>query len=1055
MPNAVNNLYEFGSYRLEVRERLLLRSGRPVRLRGKVFETLCVLVANHGHLLEKEELMKAIWPDSIVEENNLDHNISVLRRALEESPGEKYIETVPRKGYRFVAAVRTPGLEATQTATVADMVEDRASSQAESRADWEHRLNDARCHWAQESVLKGPSVPTNPDTGHNVGRQKELAALWKTFEAVGDGAGALVCVGGEPGIGKTTLVEQFLQKLDQHKSNCTVVQGRCSERLAGSEAYLPIFEALENLRQASRGEALDRLLKLVAPTWYVQVAPLWTMADSSWTEVVKDAKTASRERMKRELNAFFQELSRPRPVVLFLDDLHWADASTIDMLAYAARDLPAMPLMVIVTYRPTEMWLTHHPFVGVRQELQKEGICRELTLEMLTRGDVERYLSLEFPDHQFPTEFSASIFEKTDGSPLFMVDLVRHLREHRTLTDAEGHWKLARPLEMIKGELPESVRSMIQTRIDQMTSEDRDLLAVASIQGQEFDSAVLVDVLDKDPVAVEQRLQTLDRGHSFIRLLQERELPDSTLSLRYRFVHVLYQNAIYGSLTPAQKTAAGKKVALALEGHFPENRPAVAHELALLWELGRDFARAADCFLEAAEHAAALFANEEALALIQRAMKCALKLPAECRQPRILAAANRSGQLNLTLSRMEAAITDFESVERIASELGDVEAEVNAICAAALAQFNLKRMEETLRQAKRAREIARAAHSPVAEASADLVLGLERLCFGSTAEAEASFGRSVPILRQQGAPLHALEAIGFAGLLHAWQLDYEEADQAVDWTLHRARSLGLPYHIVMNLFVRGMAMFNRGRLSDGLSDLQEGLRLAELNNEKYWLSRFPNTLGWAFEELQEVETAIQLNREGAKVARENRYGKPEANSHLNLAHLYLNVGESENAFRHLLAAQQIFEADVWFRWRYNIRHKAELARYWMSKGDTCKAAQMAAESLALAEPRKARKHMAWACKLLGDVASMEERFDDARQEYDKALGVLRHHRCPTIEWKIWLSAAWMASAYGDAGLAEHYRARCHHVVHSLADSITDGGLRQRYLRSEAIVLALC
>jgi tetratricopeptide (TPR) repeat protein len=239
-----------------------------------------------------------------------------------------------------------------------------------------------------------------------------------------------------------------------------------------------------------------------------------------------------------------------------------------------------------------------------------------------------------------------------------------------------------------------------------------------------------------------------------------------------------------------------------------------------------------------------------------------------------------------------------------------------------------------------------------------------------------------------------------------------------------------------------------------LNDLQEGLRLAELNNERYWLSRFPNTLGWAFDELQEVEQAIQLNREGAKVARENQYGKPEANSHLNLAHLYLNVGEPENALQHLRAAERIFEADVWFRWRYNIRLKAEMARYWMRKGDSRKAAQSAAESLALAEPRKARKHMAWAHKLLGDIAVLEERFSDARDEYEKALAVLRQHRCPTVEWKILLSAAQMASAYRDVGLAEHYRGRCHSVIGALADSIRDDRQRQRYLKSEAIRTAL-
>ena len=98
--------------------------------------------------------------------------------------------------------------------------------------------------------------------------------------------------------------------------------------------------------------------------------------------------------------------------------------------------------------------------------------------------------------------------------------------------------------------------------------------------------------------------------------------------------------------------------------------------------------------------------------------------------------------------------------------------------------------------------------------------------------------------------------------------------------------------------------------------------------------------------------------------------------------------------------------------------------------------------------------MAWAHKLLGDIGVMEERFGDARREYEAALSVLRFHRCPTIEWKILLAAAGMASSYHDASLAEHYRGRCRVVVRSLADSITEDKLRQSFLKSEAVMSAL-
>src|SRR5262249_18287854 len=158
------------------------------------------------------------------------------------------------------------------------------------------------------------------------------------------------------GIGKTALMEEFCDQLRSQRDSCTIAAGACSERLEGSEAFLPILEALESLFASPPGREIQELMKLTAPTWYVQVVPLWATAVPSFTQVLADAKAASRERLKREFCAFLAEISNIRPLVLFLDDVHWADASTVEVLAYLAKKLPSMRVLVVVAYRPTEMW---------------------------------------------------------------------------------------------------------------------------------------------------------------------------------------------------------------------------------------------------------------------------------------------------------------------------------------------------------------------------------------------------------------------------------------------------------------------------------------------------------------------------------------------------------------------------------------------------------------------------------------------------------------------------------------------------------------------------
>jgi serine/threonine protein kinase len=246
---------------------------------------------------------------------------------------------------------------------------------------------------------------------HTVGRRNELTELHSGFESTATGHGLLLCVAGEPGIGKTTLIEEFLAGLAGSAQPCYIARGRSSERLAGTETYFPFLEALESLVHREGSEELTRAMKLLAPTWYMQLAH--PSEDSISSQIVDAAQSSSQDRMKRELSAFLQDVSRTRPLVFFFDDLHWADVSTIDLLAYLAGKFNAMHLLIVVAYRQSEMLLANHPFLSVKLDLQGRKLCRELALEFLSREEVEGYLALEFPGHDFPAEFATLIYAKT------------------------------------------------------------------------------------------------------------------------------------------------------------------------------------------------------------------------------------------------------------------------------------------------------------------------------------------------------------------------------------------------------------------------------------------------------------------------------------------------------------------------------------------------------------------------------------------------------------------------------------------------------------------
>jgi tetratricopeptide (TPR) repeat protein len=460
----------------------------------------------------------------------------------------------------------------------------------------------------------------------SVGREAERQILREAFVRVTAGQSAFMSVTGEPGMGKTVLVEDFFAELELSPHRPLIARGRSSERLAGSEAYLPVLEALESLLHPRSGESFADLMKVIAPTWYFHVATL-SPEGSSVEQLKADVRTASPERIKRELAALFHEISRVRPLVVFFDDIHWADVSTIDLLNYLSARFEGMRVLLLGTYRPSEMAIGQHPFLQIRDDLQSRGILTEIPLQFLSREDVERYLAIEFPEHRFPPELAGLVHTRTEGNPLFMADLFRYLRDRHVITLDGGVWTLGHSLSDVERELPESVRGMIARKIARLEDRDRRLLVAASVQGHEFDSTTVSEAMEMDAAEAEERLEALDRVHVFVKPAGEVEFPDRTLTLQYRFVHILYQNMLYGSLQPTRRAALSARVAASIVKHQGQDSEAGAARLAMLFEGARDFRSAAPQFLAAAKHAAGLFAFREAIALSRRGLQALEAVP--------------------------------------------------------------------------------------------------------------------------------------------------------------------------------------------------------------------------------------------------------------------------------------------------------------------------------------------------------------------------------------------------------------------------------------------
>lgn len=808
---------------------------------------------------------------------------------------------------------------------------------------------------AHQSIERHPSnsfasFQTVPRT--NVGRDAQLAQMTRAYARVKDGCGVMVAVTGEAGIGKTSVLEDFLAELASRGERALIGRGRCSQRLAGDEPYLPILEALESLLRPHTGPSVTALMKAVAPTWYTLVS-----IDSSSASLDREnlPAVASQERMKREFGALAKEISRTQPLVFFIDDLHWADVSTVDILNYLAGRFEQTRALVLGSYRPSDMALSHHPFLAIRNDLQARGLLEEIGLGFLSEKDVQHYLSLEYPGNRFPANFPSVIHSKTEGNPLFMADLVRYLRDTGGIVQEDGQWALARSLPESPRDLPASVRGMIERKIGQVDERDRALLAAASVQGTEFDSAILAEVLQLDPAEIEERLEKLERVHVFVRKSEESEFPDRTLTVNYRFVHVLYQNALYEAIQPTRRTDLSGRIARALVKHYSEEVDTVAARIAVLFEAARDFSGASQYYHIAARRSAELFAFREALSLSERGLKALKGLPdgPARKQQELVLQMSKGIALRSTSGWATPQIESvFAKARQLCQDLDDPPELIPVLWATTLFSLirgNLiecrDRAEELMSQAERSGnpayimcahhlsgvvreflgdmvganrhlERCRELHVPSKHVEYVAIFGQDPgtigramsarplLALGYVDSALTRAHETLSIARSQRIPPMVAFALLVLQGIHLYRGEAEPAIKVGDEIAALCRDYELPQETQWSLAFTGYALHLLGRTDEGIEVLQRSLDAQKAISAGLVRSAFLTFLADALRSAGRVDESFKALEEGFAHVRDTAEGGYTAGLHRVRGELLLMIGkpdEAEASLREALA----------------------------------------------------------------------------------------------------------------------------------------------------------
>jgi DNA-binding winged helix-turn-helix (wHTH) protein/tetratricopeptide (TPR) repeat protein len=1025
---------EFAQFRLDTLNQCLWRrvdtgNNERIPLTPKAFAVLRHLVEHAGRLVTRDDLLDAVWPGAAVEPGVLDNQILNIRSALGDPPKNPvFIETLPRRGYRFIAPVR-------------------------------------------DSAAGGsPGGDSQPEV--LVGRQAELGELRDSLEKALRGRCQFVFVTGELGIGKTALADEFRRQAAAGAPGLRIARGQCVEGYGSQEPYYPMLEALGQLCRGSDGESVVRTLAAQAPTWLVQFPAL---IRREYREMLqREIQGATRERMLREIGDVLDSIASASPLLLVFEDLQWVDRSTVDLISALARRRGCAGLMILGTYRPAEVELANHPFKGLTEELVVHSLCREMALGPLTKAEITEYLTREASGTEPPEALAALLYRRSEGNPLFMVACLEHLVDRGLIAREQEGWQLRAAPERIDLRVPEGLRKMIEAQIERLSKEEQRVLELAGLPSggrSQFTVAARAAIGDMEPEVFENVCERLSRRHSIVRPAGSEKLRDGTVTACYEFVHVLYREVCYQRISPGRRVKLHRRLGEWTESHRePLNE--VASSMAGHFEQSGDWLRAIKYLHLAADTAGRRFAYREARAILDHALEVASKLPETERTASEIEILEKLAAIHTMLIDDVGAIESYEALAARAAQGGRIDVEVRALLDMATpvswtsSRRSLEILERVLRLSARLED-------PLLRAKTRARgFALRLWQEWNWPDAEEFRHAFAEILGANDRRILApyLADSGFISWICS---EYREARRSLNEsrtiqfeTVEESPYLSFPY-LIGRRAILPLSLLFLGDWGEALREIDDAVAMLDKNADRYWSRRM--RLDRAFVHLHAMDFAgvLEICNSAFPLVRDPALrpapGHPAPYPIQFRMLLFLagsaatGLGNYESALEHLSAAQAEMErAQVVWDWWWRMPVESALTELWLVKGDLAQAQPQAETFLAttLATAEHTWQALAWEANARVAMSAME--WSRAEECVSKALSAIEGFEAPLAAWRVHGTAADLYARAGDGDSARHPAAGHHRelsraTILKLANSLAaEEPLRQIFLSAPAV-----
>jgi len=754
-----------------------------------------------------------------------------------------------------------------------------------------------------------------------VGRSAELMQIHHALEQAQAGHGQIVALVGEPGVGKSRLVWEFVHS---HRVQGWLVLESGSVSYGKASAYRPVIDLLKAYCQIEDRDNTRKIREKVTGKLLTLEEGLRTALPAllSLLDVpVDDAEWQALDpprRRRRTLDALKHLVlreSRVQPLLLVFEDLHWIDTETQAFLDSVVESLPTVRIMLFVNYRPEY----RHDWTGKTYytQLRVEPLPAESAGELLTM------LLGEDPGLQ---PLRPLLIQRTEGNPFFLEESVRALVETNVLVGARGAYRLAMPLEAIQ--VPATVQTVLAARIDRLEPEDKRLLQVAAVIGKDVPHGLLRAVSDLSEDALQLGLNRLQAGELLyeVSLFPERE---------YTFKHALTHEVAYGGLLQERRRTLHARIVTAVEelyrGRLGEHVEALARH-ALRGEL---WSKAAAYLRQAGQKAAQRSANFEAVAWFEQALTALAHIP-ETRETMEQAIDLRVDLRNslLPLGEMQRIFDYIRGGEALAARLGDQRRGAVLASLMCFALWAMGRFEEGVEPGQRALKIAQEIGDFSLEPAANNYLGYIYNYVGD-------YPRAIVFLRKNATALTG-------------ELLYERFGVAVPPSILSRMNLAFCYSEL-------------GQFGEAHTYAEEALRIAETIGNPFALNQAYSGLGYVYVRRGDLPEATSAFERCVKLCREWNLPAVAPFSEANLSQAYILSDRIPEAIPMLEKALEQANAMGFVTPTLNI--PVLLSQAYLLAGRRDAAIQLAAGALGCAREHKARGIEAWALRLHGDIAS--------------------------------------------------------------------------------------